>query len=324
MTTAVADIADLVKILREQPEWAETLRSVLLSKELLEMPEKLAQLTARFEEFVALQTETNQRVAEQLAQLTEQVSRLTTRLEEFIAEQKEINRRVAEQLAQLTAQVSRLTTRLEEFIAEQREINRVVAERLTRLETDMAEVKADTAELKVGLRRLEGTVGSLQGTVGSLAGTVGRLQGAELERKIHANIAGMVCTPLGIRRPRVLKSILAATVPELFDLLDPALDDGRISRTQFDSLMQTDIILAAREGNAQPVYVAIEISRTVHDEDLDRARERADILAAASGVSALALVIGYIIPPPQRRKAAELAVHLMETASLAAAGEDAD
>ena len=285
MTTAVADIADLVKILREQPEWAETLRSVLLSKELLEMPEKLAQLTA-------------------------QVAQLTARLEEFIAEQKEINRRFAEQLAQLTA-------RLEEFIAEQREINRVVAERLTRLETDMTEVKAttarletDTAELKIGLRRL--------------AGTVGRLQGAELERKIHANIAGMVCTPLGIRRPRVLKSILAATVPELFDLLDPALDDGRISRAQFDSLMQTDIILAAREGNAQPVYVAIEISRTVHDEDLERARERADILAAASGVSALALVIGYIIPPPQRRKAAELSVHLMETASLAAAGEAAD
>ena len=166
------------------------------------------------------------------------------------------------------------------------------------------------AGVKTALRRLEGTVG--------------RLQGAELERKIHANIAGMVCTPLGIRRPRVLKSILAATVPELFDLLDPAQDAGRINRTQFDRLMQTDIILAARDGSAQPVYVAIEISRTVHDEDLDRARERADILAAASGVPALALVIGYIIPPPQRRKAAEMAVHLMETASLAAAGEAAD
>ena len=313
MTTAVADIADLVKILREQPEWAETLRSVLLSKELLELPEKLAQLT-------------------------EQVTRLTARLEEFIAEQREINQRFAEQLAQLTA-------RLEEFIAEQREINRVFAERLTRLETDTAELKSDTAELKVGLRRLEGTVGSLadtvgslegtvgsladtvgslEGTVGSLAGTVGRLQGAELERKIHANIAGMVCTPLGIRRPRVLKSILAATVPALFDLLDPAQDAGRISRAQFDSLMQTDIILTARDGNAQPVYVAIEISRTVHDDDLERARERADILAAASGTTALALVIGYIIPPPQRRKAAEMAVHLMETASLSGGSEAED
>ena len=295
MTTAVADIADLVKILREQPEWAETLRSVLLSKELLELPEKLSQLTA------------------QVAQLTDQVAQLTARLEEFIAEQREINRVFAERLTRLEtdmAEVKATTARLETDVAE--------------LKSDMSEMKAatarletDTAELKVGLRRLEGTVGSL-------AGTVGRLQGAELERKIHANIAGMVCTPLGIRRPRVLKSILAATVPALFDLLDPAQDAGRISRTQFDSLMQTDIILAARDGNAQPVYVAIEISRTVHDDDLERARERADILAAASGLPALALVIGYIIPPPQRRKAEEMAVHLMETASLAAGGADAD
>ena len=299
MTTAVADIADLVKILREQPEWAETLRSVLLSKELLELPEKLAQLTVRLEEFIAQQTETNRSVAEQLAQLTEQVSRLT-------------------------AQVAQLTTRLEEFIAEQREINRVFAERLTRLETDTAELKSDMAEVKADTAELKSDMAGVKTALRRLEGTVGRLQGAELERKIHANIAGMVCTPLGIRRPRVLKSILAATVPELFDILDPAQDAGRINRTQFDRLMQTDIILAARDGSAQPVYVAIEISRTVHDEDLDRARERADILAAASGVPALALVIGYIIPPPQRRKAAEMAVHLMETASLAAAGEAAD
>ena len=157
-----------------------------------------------------------------------------------------------------------------------------------------------------------------------LEGTVGRLQGAELERHIHANIAGMVCTPLGIRHPRVLKSVVVSTVPELFSLLHPAQDDGRIDQTQFDRLMQTDIILSARTGNAQQVYVVIEISRTVYDEDLTRARERADILAAASGTPALALVIGYIIPPPQRRKAEELGVHLMETARLAAVVDDED
>ena len=320
MTPAVADIADLVKIMREQPEWAETLRSVLLSQELLELPEKMAQLTVRLEEFIAQQTETNRIVAEQLAQLTAQVSRLT------------------EQLAQLTA-------RLEEFIAEQREVNRVVAERLARLETDVAELKAttgrletdvaelkattgrletDTAELKSDTAELKSDAADMRAILRRLEGTVGRLQGAELERHIHANIAGMVCTPLGIRHPRVLKSVVVSTVPELFNLLHPAQDDGRIDQTQFDRLMQTDIILSARTGNAQRIYVAIEISRTVYDEDLTRARERADILAAASGTQALALVIGYIIPPPQRRKAEELGVHLMETARLAAFGEDAD
>ena len=40
--TTINDIGDLIRILREQPEWAEALRGVLLSRELLELPEKFA------------------------------------------------------------------------------------------------------------------------------------------------------------------------------------------------------------------------------------------------------------------------------------------
>ena len=320
MTTAMTDIADLVKILREQPEWAETLRAVLLTKELLELPEKLAQLTARFEEFVALQTETNQRVAEQLARLTEQVAQLT------------------EQQARLTEQVAQLTARLEEFITEQRETNRVVAERLARLEadtaelkattgrletdmselkattgrleTDVAELKADTAELKADTAELKSDVSGVKATTGRQAGSLGRLEGADLERKIQANIAAMLGDRPEFRHPRVLKSIVVPAGSELFDILYPALDAGRIDRRQFRSLLRADIILSVRDANARFSYVVIEISRTVHDDDLTRARERADILAIASAAPAVALAIGQVIPPPQRRKAQELAVML--------------
>ena len=344
MTTAIPDIADLVKVLREQPEWAETLRAILLTQELLELPEKLARLTTRVEEFIAQQTETNRLVAEFIAEqketnrrVAEQLAQLTARVEEFIAEQKETNRRVAEQLAQLTEQqgklteqLARLTARVEEFIAEQKETNKLIAERLARQEADTAELKADVAELKATTGRLEtdvaelkadmsglkDTVGRMQGTVGRMQGTVGRLEGAELERKVHANIAGLVSNPLGIRRPRVLKSLVLSTVPELFDILHPAQDDGRIDRDQFDSLLRADIIMSGRDLAGQSLYVVIEISRTVHDDDVTRARERADIMAAAGGEPTMALVIGYIIPPPQRRKAEELGVHLMQSAQL--------
>ena len=40
--TTINDISDLVRILRDQPEWAETIRGVLLSRELLDLPEKFA------------------------------------------------------------------------------------------------------------------------------------------------------------------------------------------------------------------------------------------------------------------------------------------
>ncbi len=44
--TTINDISDLVKIIQEQPQWAETLRGVLLSRELLELPEKFAAFVA--------------------------------------------------------------------------------------------------------------------------------------------------------------------------------------------------------------------------------------------------------------------------------------
>ena len=47
--TAINDIRDLLQILREQPDWADQVRAVLLSQELLELPSKVAVLAATVE-----------------------------------------------------------------------------------------------------------------------------------------------------------------------------------------------------------------------------------------------------------------------------------
>ena len=51
--TTINTIEDLARILREQPTWAEALRALLLTQELLDLP-------ARFDHFVQVQQETNQ------------------------------------------------------------------------------------------------------------------------------------------------------------------------------------------------------------------------------------------------------------------------
>ena len=43
--TTVNDFTDILRIIREQPEWGEALRSALLSKELLELPQRFAEFT---------------------------------------------------------------------------------------------------------------------------------------------------------------------------------------------------------------------------------------------------------------------------------------
>ena len=60
----INSIEDLARILREQPAWADTLRALLLSEDLLDLP-------ARFDRFVQSQEETNRRLSEMLSELKE-------------------------------------------------------------------------------------------------------------------------------------------------------------------------------------------------------------------------------------------------------------
>ena len=58
--TIINDIADLVRILREDPAWADAVRSVLLSQELLNLPQEVVALTKAFREHAET---TNRRLA---------------------------------------------------------------------------------------------------------------------------------------------------------------------------------------------------------------------------------------------------------------------
>lgn len=60
--TTIRDIADFVRIINEQPEWNDTIRGILLGRELLELPQ-------RFAEFVRVTEENNRLVAERLGRL---------------------------------------------------------------------------------------------------------------------------------------------------------------------------------------------------------------------------------------------------------------
>ncbi len=81
----------LMQTLDENPHLMEAVRSRILTRQLLELPEQHAQLTERVDQ-----------IAEQLAQLTERVDRLTERVDQ-----------IAEQLAQLTERVDQLTERMD-------------------------------------------------------------------------------------------------------------------------------------------------------------------------------------------------------------------
>ena len=75
----INDLHDLVRLLREHPEWQAELRRLILTDELLELPSLVRQLVEvqqRTQEQVAQLIEVQRRTEEQLASLSEEVKRL--------------------------------------------------------------------------------------------------------------------------------------------------------------------------------------------------------------------------------------------------------
>ncbi len=126
--TTINDISDFARIIREQPEWADTIRSLLLGKELLELP-------ARFAEFVELTNRNFQLVYERLE-----------RLESDMVEVKADLVEVKTELAELNTRVSRLETDV------------------SSLKTDVSGLKTDVSSLRTDMNLVKGKLDNAVGT----------------------------------------------------------------------------------------------------------------------------------------------------------------
>ena len=72
--TTINDINDLARILREKPEWVSTLRNLLLSQELLDLPEKFAQFVQTTNDNFQLVNRRLDRLEEDVGVLKEDVA----------------------------------------------------------------------------------------------------------------------------------------------------------------------------------------------------------------------------------------------------------
>jgi outer membrane murein-binding lipoprotein Lpp len=111
MPFTVEDFHDLVRLLEERPEWRGELRRLVLSEELLSLPEQVASLRATTDQRF-------QELAEKISKLTDQVSELT-----------ESQKRLEEEMKELATQVKTL------------------AEIVRPLHSDMAEMKGRLLEI---------------------------------------------------------------------------------------------------------------------------------------------------------------------------------
>ena len=133
MPITIDDLPELLRLLREHPEWRDALRVTLLSEELLQLP---ALVERRFAELASILAELAQRQAEteqRLAELAQRQAETEQRLAELTQRQAETEQRLAElaqRVEQLTVQVSQLTQQMI-----------LLTQRVDSLAADVAELK---------------------------------------------------------------------------------------------------------------------------------------------------------------------------------------
>ena len=126
--TTVNNFVDILRIIREQPEWREALRSALLSEDVLEMPQRLAELAATVREFSAA---TEKRLAA---------------LETDFTDLKAGQARLESKVSNLEDGQARLEGKVSNLEDGQARLERS----FSRLEGEVGNLKGDAYELKVG------------------------------------------------------------------------------------------------------------------------------------------------------------------------------
>ena len=172
------------------------------------------------------------------------------------------------------------------------------------LKADVAELKADIAELKADVAELKTDVAGLKTDVAGLKTDVAYLKGSDLEHRLHRKIRALVCRALALRRPRIVQSPVQDADGDFLDRVEDALENGLISEEQDARIDATDFILhAQRRTDRVPVWVAVEASNMVHDNDIERVRATADALHTVFDGEALAAVAGYGVDAREAERA---------------------
>ena len=122
----------------------------------------------------------------------------------------------------------------------------------------------------------------------------------------RAGLPRMV-SEFGLRRTRVVRLAENNRASEDFnDAVWDALDNGTITRGQYDRLMVTDIVVRGRPGQSTDdyAYIVAEASYTLEQDDLEKVQASRDIIRKVfPGAAVFACLYGSGIPDDVRTSA---------------------
>lgn len=134
------------------------------------------------------------------------------------------------------------------------------------------------------------------------------IRSGEYERRSRFQVMYLVAEQFSIENPDIALSQNDPMSPELHQTIRRARRSGLITGEQAADLGNADIIISGDDSR----YVVVEVSITVANGDITRARARADTLGAAIQGETFAAVAAAIVRRPQIILADHLNVAILE------------
>ena len=302
----------IIAELRADPAAQDMLLKALLTGEFLGIPVRLEGIEDTLRSIQAsigaIETRLD-RLEDGQRRLEEGQQRTEGRLDRLEAGQQ----RTEGRLDRLEAGQQRTEGRLDRLEAGQQRIEdrqQRTEERLDRLETTVDRIDNTVNRLDATVDRIDATVTRLDTTVRRLDNTVGRLDGRDYEARLAKNLATILSQRIGLRRAQTIRSAVDRMPPEISAQLEDAVEENLISDSQGERITETDIIIRAqRKSDRAWIWIAVEASVSIHRDDIDRARQSADALAAVFAEPAIPVAVGQRIAPPETQHAQAAAVH---------------
>ena len=133
----------------------------------------------------------------------------------------------------------------------------------------------------------------------SLDGRMGNLQGGQYERSVRNKALARSVNALGFEGPYVALNQDALTDPRLTSAIAQAIRDGLVTHNGSGDLYEADLIISAQDNR----HAVFEVSLTADQDDIDRAKTRAGILAAITQGAVTPVVITSRLNPAQSTQA---------------------
>ena len=133
----------------------------------------------------------------------------------------------------------------------------------------------------------------------AIEGRLGNLEGGQYERTVRTKALARSRFTLGFTGSYVALNQDGLTDPRLNSAIDQAIRNGLASRDGCADLFEADLIISAEDNR----HAVVEVSLTADQDDIDRAKTRAGILAAITEGAVTPVVITSRLNPAQSAQA---------------------